>query len=548
VINASDNDANLFTHIGFHHNTASSVGTITGAVTGAIDVKAHEGGLTMNAGDAAGAFVQIGHGGTGSFNRAVDATIDISFCETGDVTMNAGGIGGTGSYAQIGHGIRVQANTRDGNITLTNFGNLNMNGGAADETFAQIGHGGIGVGGVKTGDITLTGTTTVANQGSITNVAGSAFAAYTQIGHGGRGSNGAVDDSDITIQNVVNLSSTGTVGTAGHVAYNQVGHGGQAAGGNFSGDIDIDLSGSATFAAGTVGSSGWGATSEQYSQLGHGGVAARGDHSGVIDLDTGGDIRFSAGNSLRAYAQLGHGGSETDAPNNDANSDGHSGSILVTTSGGSIVFNGGAAGGSGTVRENYAQLGHGGSFTHGNQSGLIDVDAANGNIEFYGGKSAAGDMHYALLGHGGREARGDHSGQIDVDAQGIIFEGGTRARTWVKLGHGGFEADSANGHSGTINVTTTGATGINFASGNESESFSQLGHGGLRADGDHSLVMVATRLAVTVQAPSTWMLQATSNSTPALAVVVSMSTSDTVDLILMLRMEPRMPVIMAISS
>ena len=288
----------------------------------------------------------------------------------------------------------------------------------------------------------------------------------------------------------------------------------------------------------------------------------------MIDLDTVGDIRFSAGNSIRAYAQLGHGGSETDAPDNDATSDGHSGSILVTTSGGSIVFNGGAAGGSGTLRENYAQLGHGGSFTHGNQSGLIDVDAANGNIEFYGGKSAAGDMHYALLGHGGREARGAHSGQIDVDAQGIIFEGGTRDRTWVKLGHGGYEADSlaGTGHSGTINVTTTGATELTLLPGiGMSHSLSLamavcalmvitaekltlihrvvvfVSHpvatipirSGLPT---HNLVTVATRLAVTVQAPSTWMLQATSNSTPALAVVVSMSTSDTVDLIPIIQM------------
>ncbi|MCG8602604.1 MAG: hypothetical protein MI807_20840, partial [Verrucomicrobiales bacterium] len=483
VINASDNDANRFTQIGFHHNAQSSVGTIAGAATGAIDVKTHESGLTMNGGNANGAFVQIGHGGTGSINSAVDAQIDISFCESGDIAMFAGD--GNASYAQIGHGLRDQNNTRAGDINITNFENLSLTGGANTDSYSMIGHGGYNSDGTKTGAINLTGTTVLADQGNISLLSGTGQRSWTQIGHAGRSSNGNVT-ADITISNFLDLSAKGHETAAGYDAYTQVGHGGVGAGGDHSGTIDIDAGGSVQFASGKAPTSAWGTNLYQYSQLGHGGVAARGDHSGTIDVDAVGNIEFSAGQTLRAYSQLGHGGAESERVDNDAAADqGHGGSIFVTTTTGDIIFTGDSGGGSGTIRENYAQLGHGGSYTYGNHYGAIDVDAASDSIQFNGG-TGSGDMAYAMIGHGGRETRGNgHSGQIDVDAQSIAFLGGSAAHSHVRIGHGGFEADANVGHTGAINVTATGAAGIEFRAGNRSETFAQLGHGGMRADGEH---------------------------------------------------------------
>ncbi|MEZ5434502.1 MAG: hypothetical protein R3F31_25715 [Verrucomicrobiales bacterium] len=276
-------------------------------------------------------------------------------------------------------------------------------------------------------------------------------------------------------------------------------------------------------------------------------------HSGEIVVQAGGDIRFHGGTQQNAYAQLGHGGEGAQGRNGAqidnanlsdplaANYD-KSGNITVTA-GGIIEFLAGR-GISIVDQRQYAQLGHGGRDSDGQHQGNITVTAGTGIMSTapgtIGGSGVQGGLvftagqttdAYAQLGLGGadtvsaREAgdtgRRGFSGDVNVTTVGDIrFLAGTggystnsvlgaatdwnNVRNYVQLGHGGIAAGirdnngatfgSGIGHHGDITVTS-GMGSILFNGGDVLKGSpgvgygilhtAQLGHGGFDANGEH---------------------------------------------------------------
>src|SRR5690606_27024588 len=112
------------------------------------------------------------------------ATIDVSFCEAGDVTLAAGGVN---AYSMIGHGgegLSAGAGGWNGNITFADAVNVSLQGGTGTDSAAQIGHGGRNTTAALSGDIDLAGS------GNLAVLAGSGDRSYAQIGLGGRSNTG----------------------------------------------------------------------------------------------------------------------------------------------------------------------------------------------------------------------------------------------------------------------------------------------------------------------------------------------------------------------
>lgn len=475
TLQASNTAADAATQIGFQPDN-------TGAVNGAINVLASTGGLNMLSGSADGTSTLIGHGrNDNSSNVPIDATITVSFCEPGDVVMDAGA--GEGSYSRIGHGIFRQSNARDGEINVTNFRNITMSGDAGAQSYAQIGHGGFQGFGNTNATINLTGATDPAQRGNVTMRSGAGTNSYTQVGHGGRDT--GWNNTKAGAINITQINDLDAQAGAGHLAYTQVGNGGHGSTSEGSGKITVNAGGDIKFAAGRAPASNWGVASEQYAMLGHGGLNNRADHNGEIDVDAAGNIEFTSGNTIRAFAMIGNGGTESDSdPGTGPGETGSSGKISVVSSGGNIVFAGTTDLGSGTRRENYVQIGHGGTFTHGDHNGEIEVEATTGSISFSGG--ASGDKGSARIGHGGELAQGNLSGAISVIAgNGIAFEGGTTGRSNAQIGHGGHGDDetvTSGNADGMIKVQAT--DGDIVFTGRGSESNAMLGHLGHRWSGN----------------------------------------------------------------
>src|SRR5690606_31283497 len=131
-----------------------------------------------------------------------------------------------------------------------------------------------------------------------------------------------------------------------------------------------------------------------------------GDGSGY-----GTDTASQFGNGRHSYAQLGHGGYDSDASHAaDAAYDGlgHDADIVVVA-GGELRFVSADIAAVPIASEafrSYAQLGHGGLAANGDHQGDISV-TADGGVVFQGGSFLAGDggfplqSLYAQLGHGG---------------------------------------------------------------------------------------------------------------------------------------------------
>ena len=113
----------------------------------------------------------------------------------------------------------------------------------------------------------------------------------------------------------------------------------------------------------------------------------------------------------------------------------------------------------------FAQLGHGGEETQGDFNGNIDV-TVGGATTFQGGLGDNRD-NYAQMGHGGRRADGTHTGNISLDSTGAINflagSGTTGVRGYAQLGHGGDQARNSTGYIGNITVESGGD--INFIAG-----------------------------------------------------------------------------------
>ncbi|MGD9635342.1 MAG: beta strand repeat-containing protein, partial [Pirellulales bacterium] len=228
-----------------------------------------------------------------------------------------------------------------------------------------------------------------------------------------------------------------------------------------------------------------------FAQIGHGGNDSdylNGDATSPfaddkIVVNAVGSVVLAGGAGSGNYSMIGHGGQNTAGVKN--------GEILIT-SGGDTMLSGG------TGNDSFVMIGHGGRDSSGSNSGDIKV-TSGGKVKVNGGQgvqSAGRDEQFAMIGHGGQGSRGDHFGSITVNAVGDIdFAAGTTVRSSAYLGHGGWDADNPNdenpsgiGNTGGIFAKTT--TGdIRFSAGQVvgvSESWTQLGHGGRSNEGNHS--------------------------------------------------------------
>lgn len=458
-------------------NTVSLSGDIRVEAGGGIHfLSSHEGPLgdTSSANDA---YVQLGHGGMNVDGSRV-GNVDV-VALTGDIVFDATK-GGVDGYAQLGHGGRAGRGDHVGDILVDAFGDISFLGGTTLRTYAQLGHGGSDAD-YNTGD-------------------------SARIGNSG----------DILVNTrsgiVTNTGSIYFTGGTGEESYVLLGHGGYGTQGAHSGNllglniIDVRSAGDITFTSGdgsgygddTAGSLGNGRRS--FAQLGHGGydsdAASTGGldgdgHKADINVKAGGSISFTASelndpvngpdmqaNDFRNYVQLGHGGL---ASNGD-----HSGNITVTAGSG-ISFSAGnvnAASTSFLSQDAYAQLGHGGYASDGyggadamSKSGDITVIATGGNIAFNGSNE---NDAYVLIGHGGRDVDGGATGNVIVSAVqgGITFQAGSGTDNFAQVGHGGRTA--RGDRSG--NIAVTAQDDIQFLAGSGTRTYALIGHGGHDAD------------------------------------------------------------------
>ena len=488
------------------------------------------GGISFTAGSRGNAYTQIGHGGTsakGDFGR-----IDVDNLDGDNDPL-------TGA---------------DGNITVRSSGSIEFTSGTDTQTYSQIGHGGYD-------SDTTTGAGIAGSQGEIVvrsmtgdiifdASAGSGINSYTQIGHGGMASSGDYSGT-ITVQALGGALAFSA--GQGNDSYAQIGHGGNVARGDSTGEIDVFAAGDISFTAASAGiasqsqasttldamaTSGTGTfTLAQIANLDRGssfvitylnpvaGLSGTitGDGLGnlydgatlVGTVSTVGVVAFNQvisttkptvtvsyqhfNTGQRAYVQVGHGGYDSDNPNNTTTpgNPGNMGNISVVSGNGAIGFTGGSRSAS------YSQIGHGGYATNGDHSGNIVVEAlgAGGAVNFAAG---SGVNAYTQIGHGGTTAKGDHGladvdgdtvadGRISVRSNGAVnFTAGSNSQTYAQIGHGGYDADSTTAvgvpsSSGDILVESTAGDVVFNAAGTAGlSSYVQIGHGGMITSGDYS--------------------------------------------------------------
>ncbi|MGB3121569.1 MAG: hypothetical protein WBE58_22285, partial [Verrucomicrobiales bacterium] len=454
VIEASDTTANAFSQFGFRP-TAGGQGA-----AGTILVHLKQGGLSLNSGNSAGAYTQIGHGGLDAIANGHGADITIEFCDAGDVTFNGGA--GAASYAQIGHiGYRTLTGntaTATGNITVTGFRNFDLNAGDGTAAYVQVGHGGYEGDANKTGDITLTGATAPADQGLVTldgSASGASSDSYAQIGHGGRNSSNT-KTGNIAISNVTDIDLTGGSGTR---SFAQIGHGGSNSQNAVVGTVNVSGSGDLTVKGGTG--------SEAAAHLGHGGQSvALSVANQKVTVDMGGAVSVIGGAGTGTYAEIGHGG---------RNSSGSRTGDVEVTAGTGVLLQGGAG------AEASAAIGH----ATANASptlvnGSISV-VAGGKLEMFGAGSGGGGG-FAMIGHGGissNGAKGDADDVIHVEATGdITLQGGVGGNTFVQIGNGGLNT-TGNYLTKRIEVVSQNGdlTMIGGSNAGDDDAYVQIGHG-----------------------------------------------------------------------
>ena len=460
----------------------------------------------------------------GTVNSAgvISITTPVSSAPAATVTYNHFNTGQR-AYVQIGHGgsdadfptattAGNPGNTGDIEV-ISAMGSISFIAGSRAASYAQVGHGGNATNGDHRGSIVIEATL-----GAITGTAGSANDASVQFGHGGRTSRGdSIGTIDVTSFGNINFSVLAD--TAPRAAVRQA---------QTNANLDLRLfNGTGSFTIGqtdnfvrdstfritylnpepgfsgviTGDATGSGALLDSVSGVQVGTISA----AGVITMTTKvmsvntttpatleATVSFSHLNDgVRTYAQIGHGGHDSDSPTAVTPGDpGNSADIQVSSTNGSIAFTGGER------PDNYVQIGNGGAATNGDQNGIIIVDAF-GDLRFGGG---GGNRSYAQLGHGGHASDGRHgavnsptidpAGDITVTTGGIVeFIGGTpgvlgAVQSYAQLGHGGTLSPGTsqgniivNAGEGLISGTSLMA-GIAFIGGGGVDTYSLLGHGG----------------------------------------------------------------------
>lgn len=405
--------------------------------------------------------------------------------------------------------------------------------GQKDEAYVQLGHGGFNSDGADNKANNLpsnSGLIQIGAAGNVNFTGGAAYRNFAQLGHGGRDTRG-INSGNISINHVDATHFVGGLsfmaGFGGHrqrdrESYAQLGHGGLDSDGNHFGNITVR----GTEAANGVGLIlKAGDRQNAYAQVGHGGMNARtgtGDGTtffglnGNIDIQVSGDVNLVAGTfrrNLRStydedgnlYAQIGHGGFDTDATNGNtdffnavgaggpigseaagAGNWGHFGDISVISTDGSInVF-------AGNTTPLASRLD-----SYGNNLGLTDplgllVSRGAGTG---GPEGSRGVRHYAQIGHGGFASGGNHHGNITVTAGdgAVTVVGGadtldatTTKNNYAQIGHGAGEDSGNTGlASETIKVFAYGNNGdVNVYGGTGDRNPAFIGNGGVSAGGN----------------------------------------------------------------
>ncbi|MCG8599027.1 MAG: hypothetical protein MI807_02695, partial [Verrucomicrobiales bacterium] len=388
---------------------------------GNVTVEAGAGGVRMSSGNAVDSFAQIGHasnresgGGT-----ALSRQGDVSVSTTGVIEMLAGSF--DGGHAQIGHGGSRVSGVKAGSVDVIANG-LSLIAGSGVSSYAQIGHGGEESVGDMSGDVVFS------VDGSVDISAGDGNGAYAMIGHGGGSSSG---DQDGRIQ--VSSDDLRIAGGTGERSAAQIGHGGNSSSGAKSGDVDVTaesvdiLAGSGDFARAAIG---------------HGGNSGVGDISGEVDVDaTVGGIIMRSADGRSSGTQIGHGGS------------GYGGSVVGQAV--TVFSQNGLTMTGGDGLSSSSQIGHGGAIANSPElSGAVNV-TAGGDVSLMSGS----EIHsFTQIGNGGSSVDGDFSGEVTLESGGaIVLSSNGTTGAYSKIGHGddlGAPALSGTGdRSGNIEVS-----------------------------------------------------------------------------------------------
>ena len=482
-----------------------SSGNITVNVTGSISLSGNED------------YAQIGNGGYGVYD---DSNGTISVSATGNIDLY--GYSDTSyGYAQIGNGGKDSEGINSGDIVVSALGSISLIG---DDAYAQIGNGGdgsysssgnitvsagsnstladltlsagadgyalIGNGGYADGDVsgdiavTVSGTTYFESDeegaeawiGNITGGEGGAATGNVRIITGDINTE---DDGRHDLQGLILSDVMGgnvTIGTTDASKLSTIDDDLSYASANTltflsAGDFEISshIQNNGTGAINLV--AGWDGQTTNLGALTNAGVY--GNNSGSITIDgtsqdasvgsasgkttvLGYDIHLTGG---AAHTQIGYNGAATGNISVLAKHD-------ITLSGGT-----GSNGSYG-----YAQIGNGGAFVVGPDSGNISVNAGN-NITLTGG---TGTYSYASIGNGGDTDAHNSSGDIAVTAGGsIALLGGT---DFAQIGNGQW---GSNGSSGNIAVTAAQNITLTGAS-NSPWGYALIGNGGQYATGTMS--------------------------------------------------------------
>jgi filamentous hemagglutinin family protein len=521
--------ADAFAQIGYHG----------GGATGAIQVLAESddlpasvsgsnclaaGNICVSSGGTNGAYAQIGHLGLGTSGKA-SGGIDIH--ATGNLILSGGGpsvssLNGLGAgtvanaYAQLGHGDASFSSSDDvsGDITVNVTGETYFGASATASSPAWIGN----VSALTSpqtdepnphsGNVTIrTGDIDESHVGAVAPILASDLGSAP--GFGGDVTIAITNDpllfaSDVpliyTSPNDFTLLTTGNI-VVPFTVQNQ-GTGGLALiagwnpalspenalvpGGYGNSNASVTIGGASAAGNVAVGSAG-GTTTIASSDLlvqavnGYAEVGHFGSATGAIVVRLTDDLTLSGGSSAGQFAQIGHGGENSNGSN--------SGSISVVAAG-DVALNGG----SGSLA--YAQIGHGGAETNVgatssySQSGAIQVTGSTVTLA-----AGAGTGSYSQIGNGGFEsgknlgnAAATIGGSITVASSSTVTLTGNGTDAYAQIGNGGgkINSNSAAGASGVtsgdIIVTSAVSGSVTMTAGSGTDAYTQIGNGGVLAN------------------------------------------------------------------
>ncbi len=504
-------------------------------------------------------YVQLGHGGiTAQGDHHGNITVKAGISEAGvrstikpesDILFAAGGgttdeWSDTNSYAQLGHGGRNDGDDRAqaGNlgrvgetILVQSSNDISFTTPGGARHYAMLGNGGMNADGDHNGDIDVLAfgditfesaqnpgyTASYTFERSATD--GNAFrnleraANFEATGGGSFRDKGVVDvNFNGIVEGTMKVHVRDTAGNIVLVLHDRDGNGELRVESTAGPISDVDANGN-----GTLGEPGddiftigqqvgtYSATQIFFDRDINPGADAYGGQDNIA-------IEYTTNDTSYSFVQLGHGG--YDADNGNGTTVGNRGNITVNA-GGDLFVTGG------TGLYNYAQIGHGGSFTQGKNFGDIIIgqdvnssaptgytftDRIGGGTVLTAGRGVQFDFTdaYAQIGHGGNDADGTNVGDIKLygsstdDGIGFQAKAGIRTDAYAMFGHGGPDNRTGNGngvanaegHSGEIVIDVTGDVNLisgvlskssgddTFAINDDGRLITQIGHGGYDSD------------------------------------------------------------------